>query len=60
MMAAAGRMIEERRSLVLVVSRSHVLRVFAIVGMQTLFSIVPTRTEAMAKVPSSHERSKVA
>jgi len=59
LMAAAGRMIEERRSLVLVVSLSHVLRVFAIVGLQSFFSIVPTRAEAMAKLSSPHALKKV-
>ncbi len=50
MMAAAGRMMAERRSLVLVVARSHVLSVFAITGLETFFSIVPTRAQAMKRV----------
>ena len=50
MMAAADRMMAERRALVLVVSGSEVLRVFAITGLLAFFSIATTRTEAMSRV----------
>jgi anti-sigma B factor antagonist len=60
MMAAAGRMMQERRALVLVVNRRHVLRVFGITGLGTFFSIVPTRAEALAKVSSPHGLRQVA
>jgi anti-sigma B factor antagonist len=53
MMAAAGQMMAEQRSLVLVVARSHVLRVFAITGLLAFFSIVPSRTEAMVRLATS-------
>ena len=60
MMAAAGRMMTEQRSLVLVVKRSHVLRVFAITGLVGFFSITATRSEAMTRVSSGRLRRKVA
>jgi anti-sigma B factor antagonist len=60
MMAAAGQMMAEQRSFVLVVARSHVLRVFAITGLLTFFSIVPTRTEAMVRLSSKQGSRKVA
>jgi len=60
LMAAAGRMIEEQRSLVLVMSRNPVLRVFAVTGLLDFFSIVPTRAEAMARLSFSRDSSKVA
>ena len=50
MIAAADRMMAERRALVLVVTGSEVLRVFAITGLLAFFSIATTRTEAMARV----------
>ena len=52
MMAADGRMMTERRALVLVVSRSHVLRVLTITGLRDLFSIASTRAEAMTRLSS--------
>jgi anti-sigma B factor antagonist len=60
MMAAAGQMMAEQRSLVLVVARSQVLRVFAITGLLTFFSIVPTRSEAMARLSSRQVSRQVA
>lgn len=60
MMAAAGRMMIERRALVLVVTRGHVLRVLAITGVRDLFSIVPTRAEAMTRISSGWASRKVA
>lgn len=53
LMAAAGRMMTEQRSLVLVVGQSHVLRQFAITGMLSFFSIAATRGEAMTKVSAA-------
>jgi anti-sigma B factor antagonist len=50
MIAATGRMMAEHRSLVLVVTRTHVLRVLAITGLGGFFPIATTRTEAMARV----------
>lgn len=60
MMAAAGRMMAERRSLVLVATRAHVLRVFAITGLGAFFRITGTRTEAMSKVAQGWARKMVA
>lgn len=60
MTAAAGRMIAERRALVLVVTRRHVLRVLEITGLRDSFSIVPTRAEAMTRVSSGLVSGKVA
>lgn len=60
MMAAAGRMMTEQRSLVLVVARSQVLRVFAITGLLSFFSIAATRAEAMTRVSSARVPRKVA
>jgi anti-sigma B factor antagonist len=60
MMAAAGRMMTERRALVLVVTRRHVLRVLAITGLRDVFSIVPTRAEAMTRVSSRLAAGKAA
>jgi anti-anti-sigma factor len=48
MLAAAKRMMDERRTLVLVVTRRHELRVFEITGVRDFFSIAPDRREAMA------------
>jgi anti-sigma B factor antagonist len=48
MMAALGRMMGERRSLSLVVTRRHVLRVFSITGLDTMFRIVGTVDEALS------------
>lgn len=59
MIAAAGRMTSERRELVLVVTRSHVLRVLATTGLRDFFPIVPTRTEAMMRVSSGWGPGKV-
>jgi anti-sigma B factor antagonist len=47
LIAAQSRMLEERRGLVLVVGRRHVLRVFDITGLRDMFSIVPTLAEAL-------------
>lgn len=60
MMATAGRMMAEHRSLVLVVTHKHVLRVFEITGLFGLFSITASRTEAMKRVSSGWARRKVA
>lgn len=60
MMAAGGRMMTERRSLVLVVTRTHVLRVFGITGLLSFFSIAATRAEAMTRVSSGRVSRKVA
>ena len=60
MMAAAGRMMTEQRSLVLVVARMHVLRVFAVTGLVGFFSLTATRTEAMTRLSSSRISRKVA
>jgi anti-sigma B factor antagonist len=60
MMAAASRMMTERRSLVLVVSRTHVLRVFEITGLLSFFSIAATRVAAMTRVSSARISRKVA
>ena len=60
MMAAAGRMMTEQRSLVLVVARSQVLRVFAITGLLSFFSIAATRAEAMTRVSTARVSRKVA
>ncbi len=60
MMAAAGRMMAERRSLVLVVTRTHVLRVLAITGLRGFFPIAATRTEAMTRVSPGWVRRMVA
>ena len=60
MMAAAGRMMTEQRSLALVVARSGVLRVFAITGLVGFFSITATRMEAMARASSGRPSRKVA
>jgi anti-anti-sigma factor len=60
MMAAAGRMMTEQRALVLVVSRSHVLRVLTITGLRDLFSIASTRTEAVMRLSSGWASRKVA
>ena len=59
-MTAARQMMAEQRSLVLVVARSNVLRVFAITGLSNCFSIVPTRTEAMVSLSSRQVPTKVA
>ena len=50
LIAALACMSDERRSLVLVIKRRHVLRVFAITGLRSAFSIVSTRAEALASV----------
>ena len=60
MVAAAGRMMAEHRSLVLVVTRRHVLRVFAITGLSGFFQITATRSEAMTSVSTGWARRKVA
>ncbi len=60
MMAAASRMMTERRSLVLVVARMHVLRVFAIAGLVGFFSVTATRGEAMTRVSSGQASRRVA
>jgi anti-sigma B factor antagonist len=60
MMAAAAHMVAERRSLILVVTRGHVRRVFGAVGLLDFFSIVPTRSEAMARVSMGQYSRKVA
>jgi len=60
MMAAAGRMMDEQRSLVLVVTRTHVLRVLAITGLGGFFPIAATRTEAMTRVSPAWVRRMVA
>jgi anti-sigma B factor antagonist len=60
MMAAAGRMMIERRALVLVVTRRHVLRVLTITGLRDLFSIVSTRAEALTRLSSGWAARKVA
>ena len=59
LMAAAGRMMTEQRQLVLVVTRSKVLRVLTITGLLDFFSIVPTRDEALARLsPDRCEREE--
>ncbi len=50
MMLAHDRMRREHRSLVLVVPRRQVLRVFEVTGLRAFFTIVPTRAEATARV----------
>lgn len=60
MMAAASRMMTEQRSLVLVVARTHVLRVFALAGLVGFFSVTATRAEAMTRVSSGRVSRKVA
>ncbi len=60
MMAAAGRMMAEQRSLVLVVTRRHVLRVLTITGLGGFFPIASTRTEAMTKLTPGWVRKMVA
>jgi anti-sigma B factor antagonist len=60
MIAATGRMMAEHRSLVLVVTRTHVLRVLAITGLGGFFPIATTRTEAMTRVSPSWVRRMVA
>lgn len=44
---AFGRMSDEGRSLVVVVTRRHVLRVFSITGLQATFRIVDSLQEAL-------------
>ena len=56
MMAATSRMVTEQRSLVMVVARTHVLRVFAITGVVGFFSVAATRAEAMTRVSSGVSR----
>lgn len=53
MIAAAGRLMTEQRTLVLVVSREHVLRVLAITGLLGFFSVAATRTEALTRLSSA-------
>jgi anti-sigma B factor antagonist len=60
MMATESRMVAEHRSLVLVVTRKHVLRVFAITGLLGFFSIAATRSEAMTRVSPGWTRRNVA
>jgi anti-sigma B factor antagonist len=60
MMDAHRRMREQRRSLVLVVDRPCVLRVFTITGLDTLFSVLPTRDKAIAKVEATRWARQVA
>jgi len=60
MMAAASRMMTEQRSLVMVVARTHVLRVFAITGLDGFFSVTATRAEALTRVSSGRLSRMVA
>jgi anti-sigma B factor antagonist len=60
MIAATGRMMAEHRSLVLVVTRTHVLRVLAITGLGGFFPIATTRAEAMTTVSPAWVRRMVA
>lgn len=60
LIAAAGRLMTERRSLVVVVSREHVLRVFEITALLSFFSIAGTRDEAMARLLSARDSRTVA
>ena len=60
MMAAASRMVTEQRSLVMVVTRTHVLRVFAVTGVDGFFSVAATRAEAMTRVSSGRVSRMVA
>jgi anti-sigma B factor antagonist len=60
MTAAAGRMMTEQRSLVLVVSGAHVLSAFALAGLLGSFSIAATRAEAVGRLSWTPATRRVA
>jgi anti-sigma B factor antagonist len=60
MIAAAGRLMTERRSLAVVVAREHLLRVFETTGLHRFFSIAGPRDEAMARLLSARVSRRVA
>ncbi len=60
MMSVSRRLAEEERTLVLVITRSHVLRLFDITGLKSLFGISATVPEAMASLAMGHGFQRVA
>ena len=53
MLDALTRLVVERRSMVLVVTRGHVLRIFRILGLDTTFRIAATRGEALRRLAAT-------
>lgn len=51
---------DEGRSLLLVIARRHVLRVFAITGLRGFFSIFSTRDEALDALAGGHRLGEAA
>lgn len=52
MLGALGRLSDEGRWLILVVTQRHVMRVLTITGLLTTFRIAPSRREALQQVVS--------
>lgn len=50
MLGALARLVVEGRSMVLVVTRCHVHRIFRILGLDTTFRIAATRREALRRL----------
>ena len=60
MLGAAQRLAEEGRSLLLVVTGRHVMRILAITGLQTTFRIAASRREALDQVAAPAGARRVA